>query len=189
MNTLFKKLLIRMPTLHYRHRSITYRDSTLSLGLVERNQLKMTDKPIYGKKKAYYDGIVRIISEDPNIKVFWLDDLAHLTYTIIFFSLKLNDGNEIRFGYKHDYGNLPKIINIRPIDDSGKFVVLIIYSDEVVKLWFEKKTSETNTTLDITNSYLMKFDLYESLNRRTESLNISDEDAKRACDLVKQKLQ
>ena len=93
MNTLFKKLLIRMPTLHYRHRSITYRDSTLSLGLVERNQLKMTDKPIYGKKKAYYDGIVRIISEDPNIKVFWLDDLAHLTYTIIFFSLKLNYGN------------------------------------------------------------------------------------------------
>ena len=40
----------------------------------------------------------------------------------------------------------------KAIDDSGKFVVLIIYSDEVVKLWFEKKTSETNTTLDITNS-------------------------------------
>jgi hypothetical protein len=173
-----------MPALPYRHHSRTDRDSTLSLGLVERNQLKMTDNPIYGKN-ACYDGIVRIISEDPNIKVFWLDDHAHLTYIIVFFSLKLNDENEVIVGYKHDFGNLPKIINIHPIDDSGKFVVLIVYSDEVVKLWFEKKTSETNTTLDITNSYLMKFDLYESLNRRTESLNISDEDAKRACDLVK----
>lgn len=189
MNTLFKKLLIRMPTIQIRTYSRETRyGNPLSIGAVQRTYLKMTDKPIYGKN-AYYDGIVRIISEDPKIKVFWLDDHAHLTFTIIFFSLKLNDGNEIRFGYKHDVGNLPKIINIHPIDDSGKFVVLIIYSDEVVKLWFEKKTSETNTTLDITNSYLMKFYLYESLNRRTESLNISDEDAKRACDLVKQKLQ